>query len=440
MNQAIARSNIKKYKAWCILTAILLAILSYLCIHFIGYKAALLILAVGFLLIRFLFRFLHGKYISGPIVKDLNAPLYSEIVRQGKMYPHSAQWQLQSEYYVGNYKNALKICNKMLEDPRCYKKFKYYYLFLQANMYFDVDDKDALADVCRKYQNELSNETERKRNKIQKIFAKMDFYQNYLDGNFDSCSSYLSKTQTLPLHKIIYTFGKARIALSKNETEEAAEYFREIIQKAPNLNYAELSSHGLEAIENDIPYNETFEKLEESLDFIIIRPSRAQRATRLAILISEAALFLILLVWSGFNAYRANEYTESIRVLLETKYDNVEIIEIFNLKYEGLHVDSIFVSKTDKGIIVGSLFTYSGSDKTEFDVDLTLPYSYFENSDPQRAYFEFNCTREDYYTECCVYTDKRDIPEDYSHLTKLEVEGKTIYLVIMPVTMVPTVN
>ena len=437
MNQAIARSNIRQYKTWCVLAAILLAILSYLCIHFIGYKAALLILAVGFLLIRILFRFLHGKYISGPIVKDLNAPLYSEIVRQGKMFPLSAQWQLQAEYYVGNYKNAMKICNKMLEDPRCYKKFKYYYLFLLANMYFDVDDKDALADVCRKYQNELLNETERKRNKIQKIFAKMDFYQSYLDGNFDSCNTYLSKPQTLPLHEIIYMFGKARIALSKNEAEKAAEYFREIIQKAPNLNYAELSSHGLEAIENNIPYNETFEKLEESLDFVIIRPSRAQRATRLAILISEAALFLILLVWSGFNAYRANEYTESIRTLLETKYDNVEIIETFNLKYEDLLVDSIFVSKTDMGIIVGSLFTYSGNDKTEFDVDLTLPYSYFENSDQKIAYFEFYCTLDDYYTECCIYTDKEDIPLTYSHMTKVKIEGKTIYIVIMPVIAMP---
>ena len=140
MNQEIAKLNLRKYKISKIIISILGLLAYVLCAVFGDGKLIISALVLAVLFIRYAPWFFYRKYISNPLSNELNAPLYYEIVRQGKIYVPSAIWQLQAEYFVGNHNNAVCICNQKLNDPKISKKYKYHYLMFLANVYFDIGD------------------------------------------------------------------------------------------------------------------------------------------------------------------------------------------------------------------------------------------------------------------------------------------------------------
>ena len=301
MNQEIAKLNLRKYKISKIIISILGLLAYVLCAVFGDGKLIISALVLSVLFIRCAPWFFYRKYISNPLSNELNAPLYYEIVRQGKIYDPSAIWQLQAEYFIGNHNHAVHICNQKLNDPKISKKYKYHYLMLLANVYFDIGDNETLVDVCKRFDSELTKESKRKIKTIKKQFPRIEFYQNFLNKNYDACYSYIYKPQTLPINQIKNIFLKARIALSKNEKEDAEKYFQEVIQKAPNLNYADLSKHGLESIEKDVSYKDTFDKIDISEEFIIPTPPKSQRIGRIIRLTAGIIIIATVVSYIGFS-------------------------------------------------------------------------------------------------------------------------------------------
>ena len=201
-----------------------------------------------------------------------------------------------------------------------------------ANVYFDIGDNETLVDICQKFNSELTKESKRKTRTIKKQFPRIEFYQNFVNENYDACYSFICKPQTLPINQIKNIFFKARIALSKNEKKDAEKYFKEVIQKAPNLNYADLSKHGLESIEKDVSYKDTFDKIDISDEFIIPTPPKSQRIGRI---VRFTGIIIVAMVVSyiGFSIFlkihenqpakqyeeqlaEYNKYNENVRILL----------------------------------------------------------------------------------------------------------------------------
>ena len=454
MNQEIAKLNLRKYKISKIIISILGLLAYVLCAVWGDGKLIISALVLSVLFIRYAPWFFYRKYISNPLSNELNAPLYYEIVRQGKIYVTSAIWQLQAEYFVGNHNNAIRICNQKLNDPKISKKYKYHYLMFLANVYFDIGDNETLVDICQKFNSELTKESKRKTRTIKKQFPRIEFYQNFVNENYDACYSFICKPQTLPINQIKNIFFKARIALSKNEKEDAEKYFKEVIQKAPNLNYADLSKHGLESIEKDVSYKDTFDKIDISDEFIIPTPPKSQRIGRIVRFTAGIIIVAIAVSYIGFSIFlkihenqsakqyeeqlaEYNKYNENVRILLEENHDGVEIVETFNLKYKEQIVETMFVSKTDTGIIIGSLFSYPDENKITYDIDYEMPYSDLNKTHSPLMYLGYYCTLPDYYIECYFYADEKDVPDNYYHLTTVQVNEKTLYIVIMPILTEP---
>ena len=172
MNQEIAKLNVRKYKISKIIISILGLLAYVLCAVFGDGKLIISALVLSVLFIRCAPWFFYRKYISNPLSNELNAPLYYEIVRQGKIYAPSAIWQLQAEYFIGNLNHAVHICNQKLNDPKISKKYKYHYLMFLANVYFDMGDNETLVDVCKRFDSELTKESKRKIKTIKKQLLK----------------------------------------------------------------------------------------------------------------------------------------------------------------------------------------------------------------------------------------------------------------------------
>ena len=152
--QEQAKRNIKKYKTAKALISLMGVILYFSC-AFWGPESILipaLIFCIFF--ITYAPVFFLRRYIDAPLLKDLNAPLYREIIAQGKLFVPSAIWQLQAEYFVGEYRNAVSICHQKLGAPQIPKKYRYHYWVFLANVYFDIGDDNALAAICQMVQNE----------------------------------------------------------------------------------------------------------------------------------------------------------------------------------------------------------------------------------------------------------------------------------------------
>ena len=86
-------------------------------------------------------------------------------------------------------------------------------------------------------------------------------------------------------------------------------------------------------------------------------------------------LIALLLIASVLSILRANghrsdaisdpyaDYIENVRTLLEKEFDNVVVLEAFNLKNGDEIIDSMFIAKTEQDIIIGCIHTYEDDGK-----------------------------------------------------------------------------
>ena len=447
VNQELAASILKKYRIASI--AVALALVACECIFYVLLlnklvdAGVLLLFLLPVALSRLWWRYAVKKYVFASLGKDLNAALYLEIVRQANMYGPSALWQLLGEYYSGNFENAVGICRQKLSEPRRFRKYKYYYFSILTGVYFDRGDTEALRGVCGEFRAELAKESRRKAKRIEKKLPVMIFCENFLHGRFDACNAFLAKPQAMPLGKIRGQYLEARVRLCKGECEAAKELFEDVVRKAPHLHYSMLASQGIKVIEKGIAYGDTFEALvpPEKMELPTLnriqKIAKAMRLISLLVVIAVLAVFLVLFVSLMIEEKREEEslqqYKEEVRALVEEEYDSVEIVEVFDLTVDGEIVDAMFISKTDTAILLGSLYCYEGEDEMHFDVEEEIPYADIREVTYLRWNFPFACTDSAYYAKCCICTDKDDVPDSYSHLSAVAVDGKTVYIVITEV-------
>ncbi len=140
----------------------------------------------------------------------------------------------------------------------------------------------------------------------------------------------------------------------------------------------------------------------------------------------------IFRVWDSEKKYEREmeAYRESIRVLVEQDYDGVAVLDTFTLKNGEEIVDTMFICKTDKDIIVGCIYVYEDPMKQYYEkmTDISIASLSEERSPLWYCFFPSKTSNNS--IESYFYTVEADIPEEYCHLSALEINGQKLYYVI----------
>lgn len=447
MDTEQAKKQLKKYRISNLITSFA-ALVFYVLVALSG-NGRLMIGALAFaiLLIRGTRVLFFSQFITKPLYSDLDAPLYQAIVKEGKLYVPSAILQLQGEYYAGNYQNVISGCNQKLSDPKIAAKYKYNYLGFLANVYFDLGDIEKLTEVIAKFNQSVASESPKTAKRILKRMPRISFYTNYLNGDFDACLDFIGQPQTLKIVEVRSLYFSAHIALAKGETEQAKKLFERILQMAPKLNYAELSKHALESIENSLPYRDTFEMPDAADCFTVTEPPKSRKVWRIVRLVSGILMlaciigYAVVSIWAESQKTRyENElaaHIENVRLLVEEDYDGVEVLDTFNLKKGEEVVDSMFLCKTEDSVLLGALYTYQDDDQIYYDIEYEMPLSDLDEEINPLMTVIFQCSTSDYYVYSAFYTNENDVPDDYCHLSSVKVGDRNLYFAVTEISNQP---
>lgn len=431
-----AKQYIKKYRRFVIIGFLALVVLWFVLYNvvfqksFIGllFAYALLVLTVVALKI-----YARNKWLIGPLLNDLNAPLYYEIITTGRFYDRTASVYLQAEYFMGHYENAVAICNQMLAKPRVGKKYRYVYLTYLAHICYNTGDREGLQEICQQVRDILLDEKPKGKKKMARFLERLRFYDNYLDQNWDACEQYVAANVGTTAHSHIVNFNdKARIALAKGEMEKAKIFFQEV-QKAPLLCYANHATHAIEAIEAGRPYNEGIEPVSENKEYRVPTRSKAIRVLYWVAL----TICIIYTILSSLQScenlnYKQIKYKRDIREAVEKDFDDVKVLKTFNLMRGDEIADSMAVCEVDDGLILASVYTYEGEARLYYEQQSFVSLEMMER-DPLKHISHFFCVTSDTFAEIHFYNQKSDVPKDAIYSFGVRTHDKNIYIAVITV-------
>ena len=436
-----AKRYVRRYKIWCTVFAFCI-VLGYCLVALQGNIFATLAALVVFLLIILIGSpIVFNKCILSILNKKLDADTYLATVYQGKFDTPAALWQLYGEYFCGHYQNVISICKMKLDDPKTATRYKYHYLTYLANVYFDIGDDENLRNVCEQYEVGLAKENPRKQENFRKRFPRMTFYDLYLKQDIEACIASVNTPTPIKLTQYHRILCKARLALMQDNAEEANGYYEELAKEAAQLNYGKLAiKHLAEQKNQEIDDSlQTLTISDESAD-VTLYPANRRKLRKIlgicliAFVVIYAAIGILRVINSNKDsdskpdAYHA--YLENVRVLVEEDYDNVVMLEAFNLKNGEENIDAMFVCRTDEKIIVGCLYTYDGDSQQYYEKMTDISIASLSEDRSPLWYCSFPSKTSHNQIESYFYIVEADVPDNYLHLSTFEINGQKVYYVI----------
>ncbi len=430
-----AKSVLRKYRVisvLCVIGIFLPVILS------IFFKVHLLLLAAvlvaSYLLSNLILATLFFGILGRPLTHSLDAPLYHEIIKQGKAGHASGVNQAGAEYYVGNYANAIAICRQKLAEPRYARIYRFHYYHLLANCYFDLGEDRKLKEICDLFYQNLA--LERKREKILKKFAPMKFYSVYANGNLEACEQYLNQTQKDNLSRVSAEFQKARIAWLRGETEQAKASFEEVIRTAPLLHYAVISEKALQAMKNGGGYADAVTPIVTEPDkaFFWALPKGGTLHTVTKILVAVIVFFVLFLTFvSGIAEGFQNldvPYYEEVETLVGQDYEGVQVLHVFELDKNGKWIDTLFLAETKDSVLICSYYSYVGDEKLYYRVLEEIPLSAFAAEDFSPITQKYKAITSEFWIHSGFYKRRSEIPDKDEYTVKITVNGESFYFAV----------
>lgn len=387
-----------------------------------------------------------ARYITSPLILRFDAPLYYELIKQGKSANASAVYQIQAEYFVGHYANVIELCNKKTDDRRVERRWRYYIFSFLANAYFNLGEYEKLREVCNKFYAFLASD--RKKEKVLKRFYDFPFFVVFLNDNFEACEQYLKQQKIkYPLQCITLAYWKARVDLRKGETEEAKKGFEAVIAEAPLLTYAKLSQKALEAMENGVDYRDMAAPLAEEENPTPLQPPAVAsflkvygKVIKIISIVLACFLVLTLLIsWILKFDWDTNWdfYDQEIELLLEEDFGDVNLLKSFDLEKDGYWVDSMFLCKTADSVLVGSIYYYTDEEDTlYYEIQAEIPLSELLAEDFSQAKHVYAAVTEDCTVTSGFYANKKDIPDGKCYSTSFVIDGKTFYFAVTDVKFI----
>ncbi len=434
--QVQAQTILKKYRTARLLSFLGVLLLIGGCfwaIRHTQYVLAALLLVLYGLTVRISKVVLPNKYIYAVLTKQMDAPLFAEVIAEMRRTSTDAHLHLNAEWYNGRFQNVVSLCRQLLSDPQVLDRHHYVFFVYLANVYFDVGDEENLRLVCDRFEEKL--QSDKKAARIRKIFLRMQVFRQYLNRDFDAIEAISGPEPKDPLTKAFRTFRRARTALLQGETAAAREMFVQIAAECPKLHYSMLAQRAVEAIDSGREYREMFDDTEPTEEFPIPQSFCSMRSLskkfqvfrRICLILGSICIIAAL----GLYIYASvhNRYEERLHTVMEEQFDDVELLTTFWPEKDGEAIDSMFICRISDGLVVGSSYRHKGEKETYVALNAWIPEEFLKTSDSQYT-GSFFCTTSDYYVTGGLYHEGQPLPEEYCHIEVFTVDGKTFYYVI----------
>ena len=329
------------------------------------------------------------KHILGVILDDLDAPLYREVIKSSGIGTRNIFWNIQSEFYIGNVRGAIDLCEASLKAGAIKKKDLRAVLTFLAGWYFIGGDDDGVASACRRYRElgEPKIKTEQTR-RMAKIIAN---YEAYLSGDYEAILRPTGAKRKGALYPIADSFDEALINMKKGDTAEARTLFSAIAVSAENTVFGMIAKRAVDAIDNGGGYSDAalieFEQIDtkETIDNYVKASKKTAKTRRICLLILVLA-FAILLPGAVKN-YLSDVDEVVTHAVLKQVYGDVEILDIVSFNLNGEKTEKIFIADVGDQLIVGS--KYWNDDGEMMVVKYVYP-TYSELEDEGSLSYAFN--------------------------------------------------
>ena len=330
---------------------------------------------------KFLVTFFANKNLIPILSDELNAQkFYNTIYRKSK-HP-SALYQLNAEWYIGNYKKLIALSLAGFKHSKNIHK-KCIYLVYLARAYFDIRDYRKLNEAVSTFYQ--LQEGSKKRQKLLSQYPVFEYYKAYLDENFEYCVSIAqnrmeSIQNKKSTGKLLWLTNQRNLAIAYyelKEFEKAKKIFLWFVKTTPNLNnFYTISAMYLEAIEKGIPPCSTSHPNEETNTQVerdhlsFIKKANKKRVILYILIIVLTATFGVTDFFKYSekeqeqNDYNSaiTEYENDLKIALTKKYGSANFIKYFNLTDETQYIDTFCLIEVDGRLDLVSIVTFDNGD------------------------------------------------------------------------------
>ena len=328
------------------------------------------------------------KHILGVILDDLDAPLYREVIKSSGIGTRNIFWNIQSEFYIGNVRGAIELCEASLKAGAIKKRDLRAVLTFLAGWYFIGGDDEGVASACRRYRElgEPKIKTEQTR-RMAKIIAN---YEAYLSGDYEAILRPTGAKRKGALYPLASSFEEAFIDMKKGESEQARAIFSALAVSAENTVFGMIAKRAVDVIDNGGTYRDAalieFEPIDtkETIDNYVKVSKKTAKTRRICLLILVLA-FAILLP-GAVKSYISDVDEVVTHAVLKQVYGDVEILDIVSFNLNGEKTEKIFIADVGDQLIVGSKYwnddgemmivTYVHPTYSELEEEGSLIYSF----------------------------------------------------------------
>ena len=329
------------------------------------------------------------KHIRGVILDDLDAPLYREVIKSSGIGTRNIFWNIQSEFYIGNVRGAIELCEASLKAGAIKKKDLRAVLTFLAGWYFIGGDDEGVASACRRYRElgEPKIKTEQTR-RMAKIIAN---YEAYLSGDYEAILRPTGVKRKGALYPLASSFEEAFIDMKKGESEQARAIFSALAVSAENTVFGMIAKRAVDVIDNGGTYRDAalieFEPIDtkETIDNYVKASKKTAKTRQIRLLILVLA-FAILLP-GAVKSYLSDVDEVVTHAVLEQLYGEVEILDIVSFNLNGEKTEKIFIADVGDQLIVGSKYW---NDDGEMMIVTYVRPTYSELEEEESLIYSFN--------------------------------------------------
>ena len=328
------------------------------------------------------------KHILGVILDDLDAPLYREVIKSSGIGTRNIFWDIQSEFYIGNVRGAIELCEASLKAGAIKKKDLRAVLTFLAGWYFIGGDDEGVASACRRYRElgEPKIKPEQTR-RMAKIIAN---YEAYLSGDYEAILRPTGAKRKGALYPIADSFDEALINMKKGDTASAKVLFSAVAVSAENTVFGMIAKRAVDEIDNGGTYENAvrieFEPIDREAKVQNYIEAAKKYKKRKTIIILICCLALAYLFPSAPRNYISDVDEVVTHAVLKQVYGDVEILDIVSFNLNGEKTEKIFIADVGDQLIVGSKYwnddgemmivTYVRPTYSELEEEGSLIYSF----------------------------------------------------------------
>ncbi len=432
------KAIIRKYLIQCITAIVLYFIIVILSCVLLQNIWALLIGIALYIPLRISIKAFARNNFLNIIFKEANSTKFKNIILNNRYFIPPISYKIYASYYSGDYSTTINICQTMLKKTKS-QKATCSYLTIMAHTYFENNDYENLEKVCQDFENLYENKE--KFEKAKKQNPTIVYYQKFLEVQYDWCIETCKANTSLNGEKSAYgkvpqiyaLYNLAKVLYVSGDKNEAKEYFKLILELAPNLNISKIANNYLNAINNseeltldktEIIIQENYKLYDEKT---IVRIKKQHIISCIAVVLLFCSLGLYVLLKDKFNN-QSDEFKTKICMALDEKYGEYELLTYFDVKKDDKTIDTICVIEANDEIDVLSCITHGDE-----DVSLIL---YIIDASFNNPY----CVKSigsDYYIGFTVYDSYSEVPQRVYNTFEIDINGTIKYFCVNYVETTP---